>query len=447
MSVRNIAIFLSLIFLGSCANDQMPQNLELDLQMESLIKNASPRGTLDYYVLPDENDLQSIPQDQRNLLTPERVQLGQNLFYETGFAMAARKDAGMGTYSCASCHIPEAGFKPGNFQGVADGGRGFGVLGEDRRRHPDYLEADLDVQSARPLTLVNVAFVKNTFWNGQFGSQGVNIGTEDVWDEDPAIARNELGFEAIETQNFDGIEVHRYLINEELIDEYGYREMFDAAYPDLDEDQRYSNFAGALAISTYIRTIISNRAPFQDWLKGERNALTAEEKRGAILFFSKANCSNCHYEENLGSLEFHALGVKDMDQIPSYNTSPSDKRNLGRGGFTLKEEDNFKFKVPGLYNIGQTEFYFHGASKRNLEEVIEYKNLAETENNRVDQGRLSEKFLPLGLTEQEQSDLIAFLRNSLTDPDLSRYDVGTTLSGFCQPNNDNQSQIDLGCNE
>lgn len=430
----------------SCSKDKMSETIEMDQQLEKLIQKASPDGTLNFYVLPDENDLAAIPQDERNALTEDRVNLGKMLFYETGFAMAAVRESGMGTYSCASCHIPEAGFKPGNFQGIADGGMGFGINGEDRRRHPDYVEAELDVQSARPLTMVNVAFVKNTFWNGQFGSGGVNVGTEAVWEGDPALERNAWGFEAIETQNFEGIEVHRYDINEELIDKYGYREIFDSAYPDLDEELRYSNYGGSLAISAFIRTILANQAPFQDWLKGDRNAMSADEKAGAILFFGKANCSNCHYNENLGSLEFHALGVKDMDQLPSYNTFPSDKRNLGRGGFTLLEEDNFKFKVPGLYNIKDTPFYFHGASKRSLEEVIEYKTLAQSENPRVSNSRLSEKFLPLQLSAEEKAQLVAFLEKSLTDPALERYGVSSVLSGFCFPNNDYQSRVDLGCN-
>ncbi len=441
-------LFAIVISLGisSCAKDRMSETIEMDQQLETLIRNASPDGTLEFYILPDESDLQSIPQDQKNLLTPERVELGKNLFYETAFAAAAVKEAGMGTFSCASCHFPEAGFKPGNFQGIADGGMGFGVNGEDRRRHPDYVESELDVQSARPLTMVNVAFVKNTFWNGQFGPRGINAGTEAVWDNDPGTARNHWGFEAIETQNFQGIEDHRYAISEELIDAHGYREMFDAAYPDLEEELRYSNFAGSLALSAFIRTIISTDAPFQDWLKGNKNAISADEKAGGILFFSKANCSNCHYNENLGSLEFHALGVKDMDQSPSYDAFPDDKRNLGRGGFTLVEEDNFKFKVPGLYNIKDTPFYFHGSSKHSLEEVIEYKDVAVSENSRVANERLSEKFLPLNLTSEEKAQLVAFLEKSLQDPNLERYGVSTLPSGNCFPNNDSQSRIDLGCN-
>ena len=137
------AIVFGVLFLA-CAKDKMPVQIELDQELQSLIKNASPTGDLEFYILPDENDLDSIPQDQKNLLTSERVELGKLLYFETGFAMAAKKESGKGTYSCASCHVPEAGFRPGSFQGIADGGMGFGIHGEDRRRHPDYIESELD---------------------------------------------------------------------------------------------------------------------------------------------------------------------------------------------------------------------------------------------------------------------------------------------------------------
>jgi cytochrome c peroxidase len=442
-----IIIFLLAGLILSCTQDKMPQLIELDQELETLVRKSAATGMLDYYILPDSDDLENIPQDlEKNPLSPQKVELGMFLFHETGFAMNALKTPGRGTYSCASCHIAEAGFRPGSFQGIGDGGKGFGINGEDRVRDPNYIESELDVQSARPLSMTNVAYVKNTFWNGQFGSKGVNIGTEAVWDLDEGTARNHLGYEAIETQNIEGVETHRLLYTEELIDQYGYRELFDASFPEFPEEERYSNLVASLALSAYIRTILTTEAPFQKWLKGDRNAMSFEEKEGAILFFSKANCSNCHYRPNLGSLEFHALGVTDMDQIPSYNTKPSDKRNKGRGGFTLKEEDNYKFKVPQLYNMSDAPFYFHGASKRNLDELLDYKIKAQTENPRVSQDLISEKFLPLDLNDEEKEYLKIFLEKSLRDPNLVRYKPEALKSGFCFPNNDLQSRIDLGCN-
>lgn len=433
------------LMLHACTKDRMPTLVELDNQLESKIISVSPDGTTDFYVLPNENDLHLIPQDPKNPLTPQKVELGKLLFFDTGLGQDAVKDSGKGTYSCASCHLSEAGFRPGNFQGIADGGSNYGTLGEDRVKNTEYTDDELDVQSARPLSLVNVAYVSNTFWNGQFGGGGVNEGTEDLWDLREDTERNHLGFEAIETQNMDGLIAHRITINKELLDEYGYTGIFDLVFQDIPEEERYTTQTASLAFSAYIRTLISNRAPFQDWLKGNRQALGYEEKNGAILFFDKAQCFQCHYNQNLGSSEFHALGVTDMDQIPSYDTSPNDRRNLGRGGFTLKEEDNFKFRVPGIYNLQGANFYFHGASKESLEDLVEYKNLALSENPRVSQDLISSKFKPLNLTQEEKEHLVAFLTNALQDPNLKRYEPTSVLSGQCFPNADQASILDLGC--
>lgn len=435
-----------LMSISSCTKDQMPPSTDVDNQLRAFMKSTAENGRLDYYILPDEDDLANVPQDPKNILTEEKVELGKLLFFDTGMAMDAAYPSGIGTYSCASCHIPSAGFRPGRAQGIADGGLGYGVNGENRVKNRDYKGNEIDAQGARPLTLINVAYVTNTFWNGQFGATEVNVGTEDLWDlrEDTHI--NQLGFEGIESQNMEGVITHRMRYDKELLDEYGYTAMFDAAFPEIPVAERYGHFTGSLALSAYIRTILSTKAPLQKWLKGDDFAMSIEEKRGAVLFFGKARCNNCHYRPNLGSLEFHALGVNDMHQIPSFNTSEDDRRNLGRGGFTLNKADNYKFKVPGLYNLADAPFFFHGSSARTLEEAIDYKISALSENENVAQHLISEKFLPLNLTEDERADLLLFLETSLRDPDLVRYQPEEVLSGFCFPNNDSQSNIDLGCN-
>jgi len=451
MSKRYWTFLLGIALICACTQDRMPELIGLDLELQALIDRAPVENNdgMNFYVLPDGSDLSKIPQDlENNPLNEAKVELGKFLFFETGFATQAIKTEGMGTFSCASCHIPEAGFKSNTRQGIADGGRGFGLNGETRRRSDEYDIPQLDVQSARPLSLVNVGFVKNTTWNGRFGAEDENTGTEEYWIEADGTSDNALGFKAIETQNFKGLETHRILVTKDLIDQFGYTDLFDEAFPELTDDQKYSNFGGSLAISAYIRTVISNKAPFQQWLKGDRSALSLEEKNGALLFFGKANCSKCHYNENLGSGELHALGVKDIDDGPFFRTTESElqDRNLGRGAFTGLDEDLYKFKVPGLYNSGDADHFFHGASALTLEDVIQYKNSAVTENDQVDQSRISDKFLPLNLTEQEQQQLVLFLRKSLRDPDLLRYKPTSIKSGQCYPNNDSESRLDLGCN-
>jgi len=303
------------------------------------------------------------------------------------------------------------------------------------------------VQEARPINLVNVAYVTNTSWNGSFGAEGANIGTENVWSELEETNRNYLGYHGLETQNIQGMLTHRIRIDKNLTDLYGYTELFDASFHQIEEEERYNTFTASFAVSAYLRTVLSNEAPFQDWLRGNYSAMTYQEKEGGLLFFGKANCSKCHYQPNLGSDEFHALGVNDMDQHPLSvkATDPVARRNLGRGGFTHNEDDNYKFKVPGIYNIGDSKHYFHGSSAETLEELIEYKNLAVKENERVSDQNMSSKFIPLSLDNKEKKQLLAFIKNGLKDPNIIRYQPDRVLSRNCFPNNDEESIGQLGC--
>ncbi len=443
--LRIITLISLLSLVISCTKDVTSEDVKIDANLKRMISNVSPTGNYEFYKVPHNTELDQIPQDIRNPLTPEKVELGKMLFFETGLAMDARHSVGMGTYSCASCHLPEAGFRPGAPQGVADGGMGYGFNGETRIKSNVYREDELDSQNARPLSLINVAYVTNTFWNGQFGGKHANEHTEEVWDQLEETELNHLGYEGIETQNIEGVKVHRITTNKELLDQYGYTNLYDEVFADMEPELRYSDLATSLALSAYIRSITSYEAPFQEWLRGNSEALTAQEKLGVEVFFGKARCTNCHYEKNLGSVEFHRLGVKDLYQRPSFNTFADARRNFGRGGFTLDPEDNYKFKVPQLYNLADAPFYFHGSSKHTLAEVVDYKIEAISENPNVPTEILSDKFGPLDLTEEERDGLIAFLTNGLRDPDLLRYKPTAVLSGLCFPNNDEQSRIDLGC--
>ncbi|MEZ4949556.1 MAG: hypothetical protein R2784_09255 [Saprospiraceae bacterium] len=102
---------------------------------------------------------------------------------------------------------------------------------------PRYDQSELDVQGNRPLSMLNVAFVSNTFWNGQFGGNGVNEGTEALWHDDPILEVNELGYFGLESQNIEGMAVHRLLVNKDVADTLGYTPYFDRAFPDFGQNE------------------------------------------------------------------------------------------------------------------------------------------------------------------------------------------------------------------
>jgi len=440
-----ILMIFTVILVQSCSEDNLPN--PLDVKLQKTLANVSPNGDMSYFVLPESDDYTAIPNGRQNPLTEEKVELGKMLFFETGIARDAKYANGIGTYSCATCHVPSAGFMPGRSQGIADGASGFGSNGEGRERMDNYLPEELDIQGARPLSVLNVAYVTNTTWSGKFGSFHVNEGTEYLWGlDDTTTVTNHLGLDGLEAQNIEGLIIHRMAIDDFVLDTLGYRAMYDEAFADFPTEERYSLLTSSFAISAYLRSLITNRAPFQEWLKGEENAITESEKRGAVLFYSKAGCYRCHQGPAMSANEFHAVGVNDLCDLPSsLATGIHDIRNMGRGGFTLRDEDLFKFKVPGIYNMGDSPFYFHGSSKNSLREVVDYFNAGIPENPRVPKSQISPFFHPLNLKESEVEDLVAFLENSLRDPDLERYAPTQVLSNNCFPNNDPTSRQELGC--
>lgn len=447
MTNLNILTLFTLVLFAACASDTFDRE-QLDLDLMNTISRESPTGDLSYFILAQSTDLSAIPQDPKNPLTPEKVELGSFLFFETGMGIVPQNETGMQSYSCGSCHVPEADFKPGRRQGIGEGGFGYGYKGESRVKHNAYEEAQMDVQGIRPLNVLNVAYsAENTLWNGSFGSGAANADVSDIWGVfDAATELNHLGYHGLETQNIEGLNIHRMLMTKDLATQLGYKELFEAAFPDLQGDERYSNLAVSLAISAYLRTINSTEAPFQRWLKGDMTAMSNEEKRGAMVFFNQGNCTACHTSPAFSAVKFFALGVNDLDDLVTFKEGPElAKKNLGRGGFTGRESDMFKFKVPTLYNLQGTPFYFHGSSKQSLEDVVEYFDRAVPENPDVPASQIASEFRPLGLSEQQKADLVAFLKYGLQDAGVVRYKPTALPSGNCFPNADLLSKREIGC--
>ena len=434
----------ALSLVAGCEGDDV--DARLDAELTALIASAIPDGA-EALRLPSGDDYDAIPQDERNPLTAEKIALGQLLFHETALGIDAADAALARTYSCASCHNAAAGFQAGRHQGIGEGGTGFGDAGELRERAPSVRPKDLDVQPVRSPTILHAGYQRVAHWNGEFGALGANEGTEAHWTPGTPKAINDLGYEGVESQAIAGLAVHRLDVDEVVLDEFGYRALFDAAFGHVPIAERYTRVTAGLAIAAYERTVLANRAPFQRWLAGEAGAMIPAEKRGAIAFFGDGGCAGCHAGPALSSETFHALGLADLHDCPepTFGSAEGQAAHLGRGGFTLRRADRYAFKTPQLYNLADSRFYGHGASLRTLREVVAYKNHAVAENGRVSPEALSPHFVPLGLSDGQVDDLAAFLESGLRDPELARYAPESTLSGSCFPNADAVSRRHAGC--
>lgn len=444
---RLFILALGFAFLGftSCKEDT-PVSEAFDDDLVKLLESVSDSTGLAYFMMPASNDLASIPQDPNNPLTEAKVELGKMLYHETAISIHSKHEETMGTYSCASCHFAQGGFAACKTQGIGDGGYGFGETGEGRQKAPIVSEAEVDVQPIKTPSSMNDAYQTVTLWNGSLGGVDINLGTEGQWTPGSPLETNTMGYHGLETQAIAGIKVHRLGIDPTFIDTTAYKGLFDAAFPDIDESERYTRKYAGLAIAAYERILLANESPFQKWVAGDKDAMTNHEKEGAMLFFGKAGCVACHTGPALSSMTFYGYGMNDLSSASDvFRPDATSSANLGRGGFTGKSSEMFQFKTPQLYNLADSPFYGHGSSFHSIKEVVQYKNNGMPQNDQVVAGNLAELFVPLHLDEYEVDRLTDFLKTGLRDNNLMRYTPSQLPSGNCFPNNDDLSKSELGC--
>ena len=139
------------------------------------------------------------------------------------------------------------------------------------------------------------------------------------------------------------------------IDEY--KTLFADAFKDEKDPIQYKNIGKA--IGAFERTLLTP-SRFDDFLKGDENALNDAEKRG-LTKFVQMGCANCHNVVAIGGNSYKKIGLVE----------PYETKDLGRYEVTGLETDKKVFKVPSLRNIAQTGPYFHDGSIATLEQAIE----------------------------------------------------------------------------
>ncbi len=397
-------------------------------RLQQLVKLSAPSHQgLDYFILPTE--LEQIPADPQNPLTPEKIYLGKLLFHETALSINPINPKHWQQSSCASCHFAQAGFRSNLAQGLGVGGLGWN---KSRHRDPDTKSVEIDKQNILVPSVLNSAYQQIMFWDGKAGMNGLK--TQVLLQK---LDINRFGVDGLEAQAIDGLTTHR-MGTAAIATIPAYQELFAQAFPDrpyVSAELEDLENAGK-AIAAYERTLLANQSPWQKWLRGDRSAMSSVELKGAIAFFS-SSCIQCHTGPNLASNNFAAVGFGDHPQDWT-------GLNLGRGAVTKQAEDDFKFKVPQLYNLADSHPHGHGASFNTIKEVVEYFNQAQPQKlEALYAGNLSVWFRPLHLTPEEIDNLTAFLTTGLRDPNLIRYVPESIPSQLCFPNNDPESQRQL----
>jgi cytochrome c peroxidase len=340
--------------------------------------------------------LPAVPIPQDNPQSPEKIALGDKLFNDKRFSST-------GQVSCATCHDPNKAFTDSPL-----------VTSEGINKLTGTRNAP---------TVINAAYYKLFFWDGR------SLDMEDQA-QHPIVNPVEMG-----------LPNHEPVLKIVRSDpEYvaAFRKAFGKA-PDqvtMKEVQQ--------AIASFERTIVSGDSPFDRWYFGnDKQAISEQAKRGFDVFMNQGRCVSCHTIEEDHALftdnRFHNIGVginriqnevsqfapaflqakatgADVDKTVLANPKASE---LGRFAVTETLDEIGAFKTSTLRNIAVTAPFMHDGSLATLRDVVEhYNNGGVTQKTDPVNDFLSGGIRPLNLSDDEISDLVAFLE-TLTSPQFA----------------------------
>jgi cytochrome c peroxidase len=343
------------------------------------------------------------PQD--NLPSAAKVALGRKLFMD-------RRLSHNNTISCGMCHVPEQGFTSNELATAV------GIEGRSHRRNSP--------------TIFNVGYYKFLFHDGR------ELTLEDQV-VGPLLAFNEMGNPSI------GYVLDKIKRFED------YAGMFESAFGGGVTLERVGH-----AIAAYERTLISGNSRFDQWrFGGDANALTKQEQDGFDLFIGKGGCIACHTINDKTALftdqSFHNTGigwarnnkvmkkeykgdtfpvqlapgvVVDVKHELIENSTEKPENDVGRFEITEDPEDSWKYKTPSLRNLTVSSPYMHDGSLSTLEAVVAFYNRGGDDNPEKDV-----LMIPLGMSADEQSALVAFLK-SLTGENIKTLEDEARVSFF-----------------
>ncbi|SFL12026.1 cytochrome c peroxidase [Pseudovibrio ascidiaceicola] len=332
------------------------------------------------------------PSPPDNPMTPEKVELGKLLFFDPRLS-------GNGAMPCSACHLPELGWD-----------------------FPDKISLGYPgtVHWRNSPTIVNSAYYGNLFWTGVSKSLEAEART---------AARGGVAGNGED----DMMEARLAFIPE-------YRERFNDVF-----GTEYPLMRDAyMAIAAFERSIVQRDTPFDLYMLGDDDALSDQQKRGMELFTGKAGCSTCHDGALISNQKYYNLGVPAYDgweddelaqitfRFELYAKGSTEEKyrkwkdDPGLYFVTKQNADLGKFRVPSLRYTKYTAPYMHNGMLETLEDVVEFYNQGGGTNDWA--ATKTDLIKPLGLTDKEKADLVAFVesftgeRLLMETPDLPEYE-------------------------
>jgi cytochrome c peroxidase len=330
--------------------------------------------------------------------TSEMVELGQLLFFDPVLSSTNER-------ACASCHQPELAFTDGRQTSLA--------LGKTK-----------SIQRNAP-TLINSVYARRFFYDLR------------------ALRLNDV---------ISHVVTHEDEFGSSLLDMVGrlrdsdeYIQRFERAFNVKGPEAIDATHVG-LAIGAYVATLRSFNSRIDRYLRGEAVQISTSERRGMNLFMGKAVCATCHFPPTFAGYvppafvesESEILGVPM--RVDTANARPDS--DVGRAAGIRREHSEIyrhSFKTPTVRNVELTAPYFHNGAYQNLEQVVDFYARGGGKGIGWDLPYQTLPFDNLDLTQQDRTDIIAFMR-ALTDttnltrrptrlPSISKQRTARTIGG------------------
>jgi cytochrome c peroxidase len=341
----------------------------------SVLQDKSKRRSFKYNILLNQEagtlfdlnafNVNAYAPDHSSFMTPEKIILGKRLFSDPLLS-------GGGKRSCQSCHQPDKAFTDGLVRNTIIGKKE--LLG---RNTP---------------TLINAALQPSLFYDMRVNS---------LEDQSHSVVQS-------------GKEMHGSMIMsvKRLWQDVSYKKMFLTAFPNEDKEG-IDTFEIMNAIGSYIRSLVFLNSRFDEYMRGNKNAMNENEIDGFNLFMGKAKCATCHFvplfngdfPPGFKKMESEIIGVPETDS--GHQIDP----DMGRYDIIKVESFKYAFKIPTVRNASLTAPYMHNGVFSTLDQVVGFYN----KGGGVGLGiHLSNQTLPsdsLRLNPKERSDIILFIRS------------------------------------
>ncbi|WP_119079584.1 cytochrome-c peroxidase [Chitinophaga alhagiae] len=353
--------------------------------------------------LPGLGSIDALPRTYRspanNPTTPEKIELGRLLFYDP--VLSGGKDV-----ACATCHHPDFGYAESIDLSIGVNGTG---LGEKRRFNHD---------NNIPFTKRNSQSLLNTAFNG-IGPDGQYTPEEApmFWDLRAKGLEEQAAMPIKTLEEMRGHGFSEDHIMEEVAKRVNgiaqYRRLFKTVFP---ESNTVTPTNITKALGAFQRSLTAANSRFDQFMRGDRSALTEREREGMQLFIN-SGCARCHSGPMLSDFQSHVLGAPDNEKLPVSDSGI--QRSYG-------------FRTPTLRNLRFTRPYMHSGKIQTLNEVLFfYEDLhgKPLRNPNVDRAQLDPLAAAVRVEFKDINSIVEFL-NTLNDANYDKKVPSSVPSGL-----------------